>query len=95
MVSIKVEQEVVCALSNGGRQVIYTTRSVVCLFMTPIIQWKRLDSVTVECTCFATHRPALTLQLHNFDCSGLVVLHCCVAIGKISTDTTHRAVPPR
>jgi len=26
---------------------------------------------------------------------GLVVLHCCVAIVKISTDTTHRAVPRR
>ena len=46
---------------------------------------------------FTIHRPTLTLQLHNFDliCSGLVVLHCCVAIGKISTDTTHRAVPRR
>jgi len=25
--------------------------SVVCLFMTPIGQWKRLDRVVVECTC--------------------------------------------
>ena len=35
-----------------------------------------------------THRPTLTLQLHNFDLFRLVVLHCCVAISKISTDTT-------
>ena len=28
-------------------------------------------------------------------CSGLVVLHCCVAVSKISTDMAHRAVPRR
>jgi len=42
---------------------------------------------------FITHRLTLTLQLITSICSGLVVqefLHCCVAIGKISTDTTHR-----
>ena len=33
-----------------GKQVI-STSSVVGLFMTPIRQWKRLDRVTVECTC--------------------------------------------
>ena len=38
--------------------------TVVGLFMTPIRRWKRLEGVTVECT---THRPTLTLQLHNFD----------------------------
>ena len=37
--------------------------TVVGLFMTPIRQRKRLELVTVECTC----RPTLTLQLHNFD----------------------------
>ena len=25
--------------------------SVVCLFMTPIGQWKRLNRITAECTC--------------------------------------------
>jgi len=44
---------------------IYNT-SVVGLFMTPIVQWKRLDRVMVEST-FLTHRPSVTLQLHNFD----------------------------
>jgi len=39
------------------------------LFMTPIRQWKRLERVTVACTVhmFITHRPTVTLQLHNFD----------------------------
>ena len=40
---------------------------------------------------FTTHRPTLTLQLHKFItsiCSGLVILHCCMATGKISTDIT-------
>jgi len=41
--------------------------SVVGLFITPIGQWKRLDRVMVECTCFFTHCPTVTLQLHNFD----------------------------
>ena len=42
--------------------------TVVGLFMTPIRQWERLECVTVECThMFITHRPTLTLQLHNFD----------------------------
>ena len=44
--------------------------SVVVLFMTPMRQWKRLCHVMVECTCFFTHRPTLTLQLHNFDFFG-------------------------
>jgi len=38
--------------------------SVVGLFMTPTGQWKRLDRVMVE---FITHRPTVTVQLHNFD----------------------------
>jgi len=41
--------------------------SVVGLFMTPIGQWKRLDRVTVECTCLLHTAPLLPLQLHNFD----------------------------
>ena len=43
---------------------------VVGLFMTPVTQWKRLYRVVVECTwvhVFITHRPTVTLQLHNFD----------------------------
>ena len=41
---------------------------IVGLFMTPIRQWKQLDRVMVECTCFfAKHPPTVTLQLHNFD----------------------------
>jgi len=47
--------------------------SVVGLFMTPIGQWKRLDRVTVECTCLLHIVP---LQPSNFitsTCSGLVV----------------------
>ena len=39
--------------------------SAVGLFMTPIGQWKQLDHVTVH--MFVTHRPTLTLQLHNFN----------------------------
>jgi len=44
---------------------------VVGLFMTPIGQWKRLDRVRVH--IFITHRPTVTLQLHNFDLFRLVV----------------------
>ena len=36
--------------------------TVVGLFMTPIRQWRRLGWVHM----FITHRPTLTLQLHNF-----------------------------
>ena len=69
--------------------------SVVGLFMIPIGQRKRLNRTMVDCTCLLQIAP---LQPSNFItsiCSGLVVLHCCVAIGKISTDTTHRAVTRR
>ena len=43
--------------------------TVVGLFMTPIKQWKRLESRTRQgwVHMFITHRPTLTLQLHNFD----------------------------
>ena len=41
--------------------------SVVGLLMTPMGQWKRLERVMVECTCFITHGPTVTLQLNNFD----------------------------
>jgi len=40
--------------------------TVVGWFMTPIRQWKWLECITVECT-FITHRPTLTLQVHNID----------------------------
>ena len=67
--------------------------SVVGLFMTPIRQLKATRSrhgwVHIITHC---------LQLYNID----IVRTCrtssfytCVAIGKISTDTTHRAVPRR
>jgi len=38
-------------LENFATASRWYTRSVVGLFMTPIEQWKRLDRVTVECTC--------------------------------------------
>jgi len=74
--------------------------SVVGLFMTPIRQWKRFDRVMVLVHMFITHRPTVTPKFITSICSGLVVqvvsaLLRCVAIGKISTDTTHRAVPRR
>jgi len=42
--------------------------------------------------------PVTEVGLEPVQCSALdlsykEILHCCVAIGKISTDTTHRAVP--
>jgi len=40
----------------------YTQLDIVGLFMTPIRQWRRLGWVHM----FITHRPTLTLQLHNF-----------------------------
>ena len=45
---------------------------------------------------FITHWPTLTLQLHNFDLFRTCrTSSFCVAVGKISTDSTHHAVPRR
>jgi len=45
----------------------YSQLDVVGLFMTPIRQWKRLRTRHDWVHMFTTHRPTLTLQLHNFD----------------------------
>ena len=41
--------------------------SVVGLFMTPIGQWKRLDSLMVECTCSLHIALHCNRPIHNFD----------------------------
>jgi len=43
------------------------------LFMTPIRQWKRLEWVTVECTCLLHISPPKPSNFITSICSGLVV----------------------
>ena len=47
--------------------------TVVGLFMTPIRQWKRLERVTVECTCLLHIGSPLPSNFITSICSGLVV----------------------
>jgi len=47
--------------------------TVVGLFMTPIRQWKRLECVTVECTCLLHIGPPYPSNFITSICSGLVV----------------------
>ena len=73
-----------------------------------VINWAvvgqlRRSTTVVYCTdrqALSTARFCRTGQLATADtwfktCRTSSFLHCCVAIGKISTDTTHRAVPRR
>ena len=46
---------------------------VVGFFMIPIRQWRRLECVTVECTCLLHIGPPLPSNFITWICSGLVV----------------------
>jgi len=81
-----------------GMQVIYTIRpSSVCLWH--LRQWEptrsRNDWVHIVYHALPPTKSPTSYHRFGQDLSYKLFLHCCVAIGKISIDTTHRAVPRR